>query len=265
MPAGPPVQACPPRSRASQAPRGSAASWSATHCHRTVYSRSIHRPLRSRRASHSRPIAPAAWLGTTGLASHQDGPGSPRAAWLGTTGLASHQDGPGSPRAAWLGMTGLASHQDGPGSPRAAWLGVAGRPTRERHQARGTTWPTGAVDCPRAAGLGRRTRSSPYGEAKSSFLQPGSATDADGLCKCRHQPHSAGPDPRSRHSQSWTLKRLPLPPSGAGTPAMTSSTTRYLCSATLNSHSMSGSVKHQAEPMCKASSGTGCAEAAPSL
>ena len=37
---------------------------------------------------------------------------------------------------------------------------------------------------------------------------------------------------------------------------MTSSTARYLCSVTLNSHSMSESVKHQAKPMCQASSGT---------
>ena len=41
-----------------------------------------------------------------------------------------------------------------------------------------------------------------------------------------------------------------------GTPASTSSTARYLCSATLNSHGMSRSVKHQTEPLCKASSGT---------
>ena len=33
-------------------------------------------------------------------------------------------------------------------------------------------------------------------------------------------------------------------------------TARYLCSVTLNSHSMSGSVKYQAKPTCKASSGT---------
>ena len=41
---------------------------------------------------------------------------------------------------------------------------------------------------------------------------------------------------------------------GALTPA--SSTARYPCSVTLNSHSMSGSVKHQAKPTCQASSGT---------
>ena len=41
-----------------------------------------------------------------------------------------------------------------------------------------------------------------------------------------------------------------------GTPAPTSKTARYLCSVTLNSHSMSESVKHQAEPRCQASSGT---------
>jgi hypothetical protein len=36
----------------------------------------------------------------------------------------------------------------------------------------------------------------------------------------------------------------------------TSSTARYLCSDTLNSHSMNGSVKNQAKPKCQASSGT---------
>src|SRR5215813_15560914 len=40
------------------------------------------------------------------------------------------------------------------------------------------------------------------------------------------------------------------------TPAPAASKTRYLCSATLNSHSISGNVKHQAEPKCQASSGT---------
>jgi hypothetical protein len=50
----------------------------------------------------------------------------------------------------------------------------------------------------------------------------------------------------------------PIPPGDLGhrNPASTSSTARYLCSVTLKSHSMNGSVKHQAEPMCKASSGT---------
>jgi hypothetical protein len=41
-----------------------------------------------------------------------------------------------------------------------------------------------------------------------------------------------------------------------GTPASTSSTARYLCSVTLSSHNMSRSARHQAEPMCQASSGT---------
>jgi len=37
---------------------------------------------------------------------------------------------------------------------------------------------------------------------------------------------------------------------------LTSRMARYFCSVTLRSHSMSGSVKHQAKPRCKASSGT---------
>ena len=60
-----------------------------------------------------------------------------------------------------------------------------------------------------------------------------------------------------RASQACTLWRLtPYRPatSVTGIPAMTSSTARYLCSVTLNSHSMSGvssikrspCVKHQA-------------------
>jgi hypothetical protein len=45
-------------------------------------------------------------------------------------------------------------------------------------------------------------------------------------------------------------------PLGPRTPATTFSTARYLCSVTLSSHNMSRSVNHQAESMCKASSGT---------
>jgi len=40
-----------------------------------------------------------------------------------------------------------------------------------------------------------------------------------------------------------------------GTPAPTSSTARYLCSVTLNSHNMSGNVKHQAKPKWARSTG----------
>ena len=57
--------------------------------------------------------------------------------------------------------------------------------------------------------------------------------------------------PESR-SQVWTLWQLTpyrSATSVTGTPATTSSTARYLCSDTLNSHSMSRSVKHQTEPM----------------
>src|SRR5262249_23253154 len=42
-----------------------------------------------------------------------------------------------------------------------------------------------------------------------------------------------------------------------GAPIPTSNTARHLCSATLNSHSMSGSVKHQVKPMCQRSVGVG--------
>ena len=49
---------------------------------------------------------------------------------------------------------------------------------------------------------------------------------------------------------------IPLATSVIGTRALSLRMARYLCSVTLSSHSMSGSVKHQAEPMCKASSGT---------
>jgi len=67
--------------------------------------------------------------------------------------------------------------------------------------------------------------------------------------------------PSSRYRSSYVCTLWRLTPyrsatSVTGTPAPTSSTARYLCSATLNSHSMSGSVKHQAKPMCQASSGT---------
>src|SRR6202035_2602934 len=43
---------------------------------------------------------------------------------------------------------------------------------------------------------------------------------------------------------------------GHRNPGRTSSTARYLCSVTLSSLSMSGSVKHQTRPRCKESSGT---------
>ena len=60
------------------------------------------------------------------------------------------------------------------------------------------------------------------------------------------------------HSQAWMPQRLTLPTSNPGrqNASAYSQRGRYLCSATLISLIMSENVKHQAEPMCQASSGT---------
>ena len=49
---------------------------------------------------------------------------------------------------------------------------------------------------------------------------------------------------------------IPFGDLGHRNPGADLRTALYLCSATLSSHSMSGSVKHQAKPKCQASSGT---------
>jgi hypothetical protein len=62
-----------------------------------------------------------------------------------------------------------------------------------------------------------------------------------------------------QRGQASTLKptdSASLDDLGHRTPGTSSSTARYLCSVTLSSHSMNGSVNHQAGPMCKESSGT---------
>jgi hypothetical protein len=62
---------------------------------------------------------------------------------------------------------------------------------------------------------------------------------------------------RQRISQMCTLWRLtPVPFRDLGHWSAGHDTARYLCSVTLNSHNMNGSVKHQTKPMCKESSGT---------
>ena len=75
----------------------------------------------------------------------------------------------------------------------------------------------------------------------AAVLQP-----RDAFLPVAHQPrvHALAADP------------IPFGDLGHRNTDATSSTARYLCSATLNSHSMSGSVKHQAKPKCQASSGT---------
>ena len=115
------------------------------------------------------------------------------------------------------------------------------------------------------AGLVRQTRDrastapsrSPH---QGSPKRPRRGYVAQALVASAH-PRLSAADPHMRRigraSQAYTLWRLtPYRPatSVTGTPASTSSTARYLCSVTLNSHSMSGvssikrssCVKHQA-------------------